>query len=298
MPEDTHKTERALLHAIEARSRGIRLDGAELIAGPGDDCAVVQIGNESLLITVDQLVEGRHAEPGTPIDPIARKAVARSISDIAAMGGEPIWATATGLLPEGYPHADALFDAMKRWAEHWNTPLIGGDIAAGPGPLALTVTVVGRMPSNAPPVLRSGATPGQSIYTSGPIGGSLASGRHLTFEPRLDAGRAARELGATAMIDLSDGLGIDADRLARASGVRLLIEAESVPMHPDAGPWRHAFADGEDYELLVCAPERPSGFSGPIGRVESGPPGAVILDEHGNEHAAERLGWDHADRSR
>lgn len=284
-------SERQLLDLIARRSAGLRLDGADLLVGPGDDCAVVAIAGQTLLVTVDQLVSGRHCMPETPTDLIARKAVARSVSDIAAMGGDPVWSTATGLLPTGYPDADALFGAMQRWARHWGCPLIGGDLAAGPGPMVLTVTVVGRMPGGEAPILRSGAQPGQGVWLSGPVGGSLASGRHLTFEPRLDAGRRARAAGASALIDLSDGLGIDADRVARASGVKLEIDAALVPRHRDAGEWREAFSAGEDYELLACSSEPIPGFTR-IGAVCAAPPGATVIDGV-SEHPADRLGWDH-----
>lgn len=281
--------EQDLLDAIRIRSSGISLDGADLVAGPGDDCAVVRLGGETLLITVDQLVEGRHYEPGTELDGVARKSIARSISDIAAMAGEPVFATATGLLPDGFDRGDELFDAMKRWAEHWGAPLIGGDIASGPGPMVLTTTVIGRC--KGAPLLRSGARIGDGVYVSGPIGGSFASGRHLTFEPRLDAGRAAREAGVTALIDISDGLGIDAHRIGAMSGVRLQIDADAVPLNQDAGTWRDAFAAGEDYELLACGPDCPAGFTR-IGTVIDGPPGAVVIAA-GTEHDASSLGWDH-----
>ncbi|MEO0629193.1 MAG: thiamine-phosphate kinase [Planctomycetota bacterium] len=283
--------ERELLDAIRERSSGIALDGADLLAGPGDDCAVVRTGSDTLLVTVDQLVEGRHYESGTGLDLIARKSIARSISDVAAMAGEPVWATATGLLPDGFEHGDQLFDAMKRWAEHWGAPLIGGDIAFGPGPLVLTVTVVGRCVGT--PLLRSGARVGDGVYVSGPIGGSFESGRHLTFEPRLDAGRAARDAGATALIDISDGLGIDAHRVGVMSNARLRIAADAVPLHSNAGPWQQAFAAGEDYELLACGPTCPEGFTR-IGEVTHGEPGAVIV-AGGAEHDAAMLGWDHGE---
>lgn len=285
------RSEGELLDLIRQRSGGLSLRGADLIVGPGDDCAVARVADQTLLITVDQLVEGRHYEATTPLDHVARKAVARSVSDIAAMGGEPVWSTATGLLPKDFEHADGLFGAMKRWSEHWGCPLIGGDIAFGPGPLVLTVTVVGRMPDGRSPVLRSGAKPGDIVSLSGAVGGSLASGRHLRFEPRLAQGATAAQLGAHAMIDLSDGLGLDAHRVALASGVRLEIDAQAVPMHPDAGAWPEAFAAGEDYELLVCAGAPIEGFT-PIGRVLAGEPGAVVIDG-GTVHSAAKMGWDH-----
>lgn len=282
-------SERSLLDAIQARSAGLSLRGADLAAGPGDDCAVVHLGGETLLVTVDQVVEGRHFETGTPLDLIARKAVARSISDIAAMAGEPIWSTGTGVLPDGFAEGDALFESMKAWAERWHAPLIGGDIAFGPGPLVLTVTVVGRCPGA--PILRSGAQPGDVVSVSGPVGGSLASGRHLSFEPAIDAALAAGEAGCRALIDVSDGLGIDADRVARASGVRLEIDAERVPLHNDAGDWRDAVAAGEDYVLLAAGPGVPAGFV-PIGTVCEGLAGASFRAD-GVSHGAGALGWDH-----
>ncbi|MEZ6164121.1 MAG: thiamine-phosphate kinase [Phycisphaerales bacterium] len=180
---------------IYARSGSLSLTNGELLVGPGDDCAVLRTPSGDLqLLTVDQLVEGRHFEPGTDLDLIARKAIARSVSDIAAMGGQPAWALATGVLPQGYAHADALFDAMHRWGNHWHCPLVGGDIAshASPDhPLTLTVTVGGTMPLGSMPVLRSGAKPGDLLYVTGQIGGSFESGWHLRFEPRVEVGQWA-----------------------------------------------------------------------------------------------------------
>lgn len=303
--------ERELLEHVYARSSGLAgplVGGGELLAGPGDDCAVVRTpAGDVLVVTIDQLVEGRHYEPGTPTDLIARKAVARSVSDIAAMGGTPTWATATGALPAGYPHADELFDAMSRWARHWGCPLIGGDIASHAEPehpLVLTVLIAGLVGAEREPLPRDGARAGDELWVSGAIGGSLASGRHLTFEPRVRLGRAAAATGAHAAIDLSDGLGRDADRLARASGVVVELDAGAVPLHPErAGDWRSACADGEDYELLIAidpsnAQALQQAASVPLTRVgvcraaEGGEPGAAVIDA-GVRHPAGELGWDH-----
>lgn len=296
--------ESSLHEHIYARSAGLTAGpGWSVVVGPGDDCAVMRSAEGGLLLlTVDQLVEGRHYKPGTDLDLIARKAIARSVSDIAAMGGGPAWALATGLLPQGYPHADALFDAMARWANHWHCPLVGGDIAshAAPDhPLTLTVTVGGSVPSGHRPVLRSGAQPGDQLWLTGPIGDALASGRHLTFEPRVEQGlRASRAgTGVTAMIDLSDGLGRDADRVARASGVIIEIDAAALPLHPGTPGWRAGVSGGEDHELLITAPARPDipGLLGPLGVVracDASGPGAIVLDADGR-HPARDLGWDH-----
>lgn len=351
---------------IYARSKALTLgQGHTLIAGPGDDCAVYQTPSGDIqLITVDQLVEGVHFERGQihtseHIDRIARKAVARSVSDIAAMGGVPVWSLATAVLPKGYQHADELFDAMHKWANHWNCPLIGGDIAYhtfSSLPLTLSVTSAGSMPKKPQtvsvtgdssvgggavggvggvsgggdsavsggrdtqviqPVMRSGAKPGDHLYITGQIGGSYESNWHFLFEPRLTTGQwAATNQGVGrvhAMMDLSDGLGRDSDRIAVASGIIIEIDAAKLPIShhiTDANNnWKQAVSEGEDYELLMCfdpdadiksltpRPPHPELISDAIGVCRAckpnETPGAYITDPQGNRHAAESLGWDH-----
>ncbi|MEQ8770744.1 MAG: thiamine-phosphate kinase [Phycisphaerales bacterium] len=294
--------ESELLEHIYRRSTGIRASGGwEVVVGPGDDAAVLRSPTgDRLLVTVDQLIEGRHYEPGTAIDLIARKAVARSVSDIAAMGGKPAWATATAVLPAGYEHADDLFDRMAHWAGHWGCPLVGGDVAAhgsADDPLMLTITVAG-VPAGEP-VLRSGTRVGDGVYVTGSLGGSLNSGRHLTFEPRVAAGvELVASLGDRlhAMIDLSDGLGRDAGRIAAASRVRIEIDAAALPVHAGVDDWRAAMGDGEDYELCFCAagdvPETAAGV--PITRVGEIVAGDGCVVRAGGEVIdAGELGWDH-----
>ena len=280
--------------------------------GPGDDCAVTRSSSGDLLLTtVDHLVAGRHFEPellddDAGLDLVARKAVARSVSDIAAMGGSPVWGLATGLLPDDCRYADRLFDRMHHWASHFHAPLIGGDIAFGPGPLALTVTVAGTMARGASPVLRSTARPGHAVFVTGSIGGSLESGWHLRFEPRLEIGRAVAALnrapGACSMLDLSDGLGRDAARIGVASGVVLDLEAALIPMNHRCATWRGAVPAGEDYELLFTldpgldppASDVPIARIGTVRAPDAGEsPGAVITDPHGTPHDAGELGWNH-----
>ncbi|MEM7621600.1 MAG: thiamine-phosphate kinase [Planctomycetota bacterium] len=319
--------ESSLLRHIAARSADLPSLFGDVVLGPGDDCAIIATpSGDQLLITVDQLVEGRHwnadaigngksasieeeARDGSPHRPpaialAARKAIARSVSDIAAMGGRPCWGLATGLLPDGFEHGDDLFDAMAAWARRWNCPLIGGDIAFGPGPLSLTVTVAGRMDPGVSPVLRRGATPGDALYLTGPIGGSYQSNRHLLFQPRTEAGAALAASGrARAMIDLSDGLGRDAARVGEASGVRLVIDTDKLPINENCAGWLDAVSEGEDYELLVAlspgdAVATAPALLGPIGRAEEGTPGAVFIDPYGESHDAANLGWDHGAQTR
>ncbi|MCE2966830.1 MAG: thiamine-phosphate kinase [Phycisphaerales bacterium] len=306
--------ESRLLEHIARRSADLHGHGP-VIVGPGDDCAVLRGSSGSMLITVDHLVEGRHYEPGTDIDLIARKAVARSVSDIAAMAGTPTWALATGALSDDMTQqqADELFERMSHWARHWGCPLVGGDIALmprvgdTPGPTVLTVTVAGHTHPTRGPVLRSAARIGDDVYITGSVGASFSGGHHLRFEPRIaQAGWLADRLGDAlgAMIDLSDGLGRDAGRVARASGVRIELDAARFPLRDPSRSPIAAAGDGEDYELLMTV--RPGadlpdsialGGDAPvpltrIGRVCAGQ-GCVILTSGGDTIDATGLGWDH-----
>ena len=279
----------------------------EIIVGPGDDAAVIRSATGELsLLTVDQLVEGRHFTSDTDINLIARKAIARSVSDIAAMGGIPSWALAAGVLPKDYQHSDELFDALSRWAKHWDCPLIGGDIATHGStdhPLTLSITVGGAMNQGANPILRSGAQPGDQLYITGPLGDSFKSNHHLNFEPRVAVGQWASKNNAHAMMDISDGIGRDSHSIAVASNVRIEIDAAKVPKNTGCKDWKQAVSEGEDYELLIVLDPKadiasaPHKLLGPIGTVRAcnpnEKPGSTIVDPGGVSHDGERLGWDH-----
>lgn len=302
------------LHAhIRDLAAGMSRAFPRVLLGPGDDCAMVA-GSERVLLTVDQLVEGRHFTPETPVDLIARKAVARSISDLAAMACRPVCGLATGMLPPGYAHARELTDRLHHWANHWGCPLVGGDIATGPSgaPLSLTVTAMGDLRAGEEPITRSGARVGDGMYVTGRLGNSLGSGRHLTFEPRVVEGLWLREmLGGDlhAMIDLSDGLGRDAGRIAEASGVcggvGVELEAAWLPLHEDVDDWRRGLSDGEDYELcFACSRKIPAGTRTPegtvitrVGRVVAAGAGGVtsciVRSPDGTVVDASDMGWDH-----
>lgn len=276
--------------------------------GPGDDCAEVDLAEvgralagvdaRRVVVTTDQVVEGVHvvALGATPtadaLDAMAHKAVARSVSDIAAMGARPVGCVATACVPRDWPQ-DALVVLGERLHAHgawYGCPVVGGDVAAyargagggggmGP-PVVVTVTALGVVHGVIGAVTRAGARPGDEVYVTGALGGSLGSGRHAWCVPRVEeawwlcesaaahAARGGRGGGGgggggggvplRAMMDISDGLGIDADRMARASGVRIEIDAAAVPVHADVDgadgeKWRRAMGDGEDYELLVVA---------------------------------------------
>lgn len=287
-------SESELLGHIYDRTRSL---ASHILLGPGDDCALVAgPKGDRTLLTVDQLVEHRHFKPGTPIDLIARKAVGRSVSDIAATGGSPAWGLATGLLPTGYQHGDELFDAMAQWANHWSCPLVGGDIAFHDGPIVLTVTV-GGLPGEQL-LTRDAARVGDAIYLTGRVGGSLASGRHLEVSPRVEVGRVLSTMDTVhACIDVSDGVGRDAGRIASASGVRFELESDQLPLH-ESCTWQDGLGDGEDYELLFTAvgPVPETIASVPItriGRVTKAS-GCVVRTPGGDWIDASAEGWDHA----
>lgn len=293
--------ESELLEHIRVRSAGLAGAGG-VVVGPGDDCAVLLVGDGLMLATVDQLIDGRHFRLGeTAIDMVARKAVARSVSDIAAMGGIPRFALATGALPRGFERGDALFERMHHWGNEFGCPLVGGDIAMTDGPMVLTVTVLGVARGARGPVLRAGARVGDGVFVTGALGGSFNSGRHLSFVPRVTEGQwlcdvLGERLGA--MIDLSDGVGRDGGRVADASGVCIEIEAGWLPRHAGVVDWRAAVSDGEDYELLFTASGDVPGVCPATGvsvtriGVVSAGSGCVVVDGSARVDVRD-LGWDH-----
>lgn len=296
-----------LKHVFESNARL----PAHVTIPPGDDMALVQLPDSRLLVAVDQLVDGRHVcIDRTPIELVGRKAITRSLSDIAAMAGAPVAALVAVTLPPDFGEARtrALFDAMQSACEQFNCPLIGGDIAFhanSSDPLVCSVTVL-AVPGAEHAVTRGGAKPGDVVGVSGPLGGSLQTdglGHHLTFEPRIDIGlQLARNYGNRlhAMIDISDGLGRDASHVARMSKLQILLHADRIPCNPGCD-WRRALTDGEDYELFFAV--QPPFISRigkddlvQIGEVRPRPdPSApyVLVKFGGDEISADELGWQH-----
>jgi thiamine-monophosphate kinase len=176
-----------------------------------------------------------------------------NISDVAAMGGRPLHAVVTVTVPPGRAgDLDRLYDGLEAAAKALDCPIVGGDLTGGPV-LVVTVAVTGTV--DGAPVLRSGARPGDLLLVTGPLGAAAAALRerrsHPRPTPRVAAGGAARRGGATAMLDLSDGLLLDLRRLAEASGVGVVVD--DVPVGPGATT-DDALGGGDDYELLFAAP--------------------------------------------
>jgi thiamine-monophosphate kinase len=238
---------------------------ADTLVGPGDDCAVVRIPGsaDDWLFTTDPVIERRHFLSSTPARLVGRKAIARAVSDIAAMGGTPLWILIDLVAPATTPLARirGFYDGMIAAARKWDLGILGGDTAEG-DTLELHITGVGRIPRGTA-VLRSGARAGDLIYVTGSLGGAYLSGNrhHLLFEPRLEAGRflAAKKF-ATAMMDLSDGIAADLPRLLDASKRGVSLDAAAIPLSRAARktphPIHHALCDGEDFELLFTLAPR------------------------------------------
>ena len=285
--------------------------GGHVLIPPGDDMALLALRGRQVLAAVDQVVAGRHVKlETTPIALVGRKAIARSVSDIAAMAARPIGSIVADVLPPdfGEERAKALADAMREAAAELRCPLVGGDIAfhSDPShPLTCSVTVLAE-PVGGRVITRGGAQIGDAGYVTGSLGGSVQSdglGRHLTFQPRVnEAIELASALGDRlhAMIDISDGLGRDASHVARESGVQIQLEAARIPC-AEGCDWRRALMDGEDYELCFTAsgdvPEQVGGVRltrvGDV-REAAGADGPwVIVEENGRMLAADEMGWQH-----
>lgn len=228
---------------------------APMLTGPGDDCAVVPRDNEwDTLLKTDVVIENIHFTPDTAPERIGHKALARAVSDIAAMGGLPEYALITLLMhpSRAVEQAEGIYRGINALAARCGLSVAGGETSALPyDGIVINVALTGRVEHNKA-ILRSGGRPGDIICVSGPLGGSFPSGHHLDFDPRLELARLLMEHGPrpSAMMDLSDGLGSDLPRLAAASRCGFEIHPEKLPLNPGCTP-QQGISDGEDYELLL-----------------------------------------------
>lgn len=238
----------------------------------GDDCAVLPGGG---LLTCDPVIEGIHFLPGTPPRQVGWKAMARNLSDIAAMGGEPRSAVVSlGLRPSTPVRwVRELYAGMRAVAGQFGCEIVGGDTARVRHEQFVVVTLLGHADR---PVLRSGAKPGDVVFVTGNLGGSFRSGKHLRFIPRIAEARwLVEHCRPTAMMDVSDGLASDLHRLVEASVVGFDIASCKIP-----GKLPGALTDGEDFELVFTVAPREAGKVRrkfyEIGRVIKKP--VVLLD--------------------
>ena len=279
---------------------------AGVVLGIGDDCAIVRPrgARQDWLYTTDMLIEGTHFLRATHrAADVGWKALARGLSDIAAMGGEPRFCLLSLAVAPWVdePWVDEFYDGLLTLAGQAGAALIGGDLARTERVMC-DIVVAGTVPRGKA-LRRDGARPGDASYVSGALGGSalgLAAGRgrawtrHKRPQPRLALGRFLRaRLGATAAMDLSDGLSLDLHRLCAASGLRAEIVA---PPRYRGATLEQALHGGEDYELLFTAPPSvrvPDAFEGlaltRIGTMRKGSAGSVELDGQ----PLPPLGYDH-----
>lgn len=300
--------------------------------GIGDDAAILDLGGTAV-VTHDMLVEGVHfrRETSDAVD-LGARAVAVNLSDLAAMGVEPV-AVVVGLgLPPGYADAglaDALSAGIEEMASAHAVTVAGGDVTAA-AILIIGITAIGRPYPGVQPVRRSGGHEGDVLCVTGRLGASAAGlalledpllqpraprrdaliRAHLRPAPRIAAGRALAAGGAGAMLDLSDGLLLDAGRLGRASGLRARIALDRVPVADGVDAVAAALGRdaavmaataGEDYELLAAVP--PSLLTAvrstlalpltAIGTLVEGEPGAELLDADGRPVDVPSQGWEH-----
>ncbi len=222
--------------------------------GPGDDCAATHGPGkgEVLLLKTDCVAEGVHFLRSDDPARVGWKALCRPLSDIAAMGGVPQQALITFFSP---PDLDVgywkkFYLGIGKAARRFGVTIAGGEMSRQPSGIAVSITLTGLVPEKQL-LQRSGGRPGDKLFITGRLGGSIA-GHHLDFVPRLAEGRwLAEKIGPSAMMDISDGLGADLPRLARASGCGFEVNLADIPCRRGCRT-EQALSDGEDYELLFA----------------------------------------------
>jgi thiamine-monophosphate kinase len=232
-----------------------------LTGSRGHDAAVLGQPRGRVVTCVDQCIEGVHFLPDAAPRAIGHKSAGRALSDLAATAAAPRAIVLALCAPRTKSDAwmKALISGARAHAVRFGADLVGGDLSARAGPVHVSVTALGEVSAAGRPVGRDRARAGQALVVTGALGGSLA-GRHLKIRPRIELGARLARAGATAMMDVSDGLAYDLYRLARASGVAIELELERVPIHRDArrmaqvdgrSALAHALDDGEDHELVA-----------------------------------------------
>ncbi len=285
--------ETELIDKIRALSSAGHVEERRLLRGIGDDCAVIRPGtDEDLVFTTDFVLEGRHFTLKThTASDIGHKALARSLSDLAAMGAEPVFCLVSLAVPatKSAAFVRGFYKGLLELAKTSRIALAGGDLARFNQVIA-DVMCCGRVPKGKA-LLRSGARPGDRIFVTGELGAS-AHGfavqrgahwkRHLRPEPRITAGLALRTLHVSAAVDLSDGLSLDLTRICRESKVGAEVSLQ-IPIARGAS-LDEALHGGEDYELLFAAPPSrriPARIAGllvtEIGSITKGHAGRVFL---------------------
>jgi thiamine-monophosphate kinase len=333
--DDEGFTEDELVAAVAKILAG---EGTGVRLGIGDDAALVEAGDRTVILTTDVLVEDVHfRRAAISARDLGYKAIAVNVSDIAAMGGSPRYALVAAALPQDIQIAWVveLYGGIRDAAAEYAMAVVGGDTSASDR-IVVSVTVTGEVARNGA-VTRAGARAGDRLVVTGQLGASAGGLRlaeadpesvrpiigsdwarallaaHVRPQARVGEGQTLAQSGATAMMDLSDGLAIDLGRLCRASGVGAVVDLPRVPIAPELAPLAGilpidplhlALSGGEDYELLAALPihavepartmlrERFGTRLTEIGEVRRGE-GLVALLEDGSERPLEPEGWNH-----
>lgn len=301
-------TEKDLIRSLTAN---LHTDDTVML-GAGDDCAVLKFGNQELLFKTDAVVEGIHFDINAAPDEVGHKALARALSDIAAMGGTPSHCLITlGTNTEikiGY--IEKVYEGLKKCAENHNVNIVGGETTTMAN-FTLSVSLLGTAEKV---ITRSGSISGDAIFVTGELGGSITK-HHLHFQPRIKQGQwLARNFDIHAMIDLSDGLSSDLQCLLspeigaeiHTNSLPISKAARQVAQNNPSGktPILAALTDGEDYELLFSLPSKfavslldswkitfPELSLKCIGRITN-EPGIILKDDKGR-HSLNIYGYDH-----
>jgi thiamine-monophosphate kinase len=312
---------------IQRHLSGLGRDRPDVVLGPGDDAAIVSPPQgRDLVLTLDTLVAGRHFPVSLPAADVGRRLMAVNLSDLAAMGAEPAWATLSVAIPEPDEAWLAEFArGLGDLADRHGVAVVGGDLVRGP--LTVSAQLSGFSGPEAA-LRRTGAAAGDDIWVSGTLGGAMAVldlqvdqvralhpdlyARFASPEPRLALGRRLAGL-ATSAIDISDGLLADLGHILKASRLGAEIVAETVPLHPVAAqhlpPARAlelALTGGDDYELcFTTPPDRAAAVLSAaeacgtpvsrIGRCRTMP--GLAVTRAGQPLALDRSGWDHFEAS-
>lgn len=324
---------------LSALRRLLSADAPGVDIGVGDDAAVVELGRHPTVLTTDLLVEGVHfRRSSTTTHDLGYKAIAVNVSDVAAMGGSPRYATVGLGLRSGAeaPFVMELYGGMLDAAEEYGLSIVGGDLSRADR-VVISVAMVGEV-AKGRAVTRSGAQAGDRLVVTGAVGAAAGGLRLSQAEPgdvhealgtdwardlfaaqtrpvaRVGEGQSLAQAGATAMLDLSDGLALDLARLCRESGVGARVRVRALPVAPalfdlqkvlGTDPVELALHGGEDYELVATLPapavdgalrrigERYGTSLAEIGEITDRPGEVVLVDDDGAEHPLEPRGWDH-----
>lgn len=285
--------ERAFVESLKA------LASHPAARGLADDCAVLDLGSETLVLTHDIMVEGVHTLPGQDPADVAWKLVATNLSDLAAKGARPLGVLLGHTLgPDDDRFVAGLSEALTRY----DVPLLGGDTSSGGPPRSWGLTAIG-LATHRPVPSRAGAKPGDTVWVTGPLGAAMAGFEALRDGSGADSTAFRRPLAClgegealaphvSAMMDISDGLLLDASRIAQASGVTLALSAADVPIAVPEDRRGDALRWGEDYELLFTLPAgiEPTVSAWHIGDVRERGETELLLDGTAPEWP---LGYEH-----